>query len=416
LCARGRLRVGATGVRHVDDGRGYRDAISVSLVPPLCASGYGVGTAAWAVAGGAALLFLTNLVAIVVVATSAFVASGFNRVDVVSLERDELGDGRADAPIARALALRLARVFASRWGPVLRFLMPFILLAAVYVPLRRALDEMAWEVRVRAAVRNAITGEPARVIDSRVRIERREVELVLVLVGTTQDADRARARLDREVRRASGVAPRVEILAVPDATAFAGLESTLLKPRVVEVSSNAAAVAWETLDATQATLRAAADDLWPKEAAGEPLSVDIGVAHDGPLRVRVVHLGAALSEDGAETFRRAVGTRFRRETRLVDVAVPTTPLTREGGDLSFIAAVAAAVRSSAEVAAVNVCVAAPERLTGADAELARALDAVVKAHPRVMRSADDDWSVRFVRGACPELAVDGGTLDGGGAP
>jgi uncharacterized membrane protein len=59
-------------------------AISVSLVPPLCASGYGIGTAAWPVAGGAALLFLTNLVAIVVVATSAFVASGFNRVDVVS--------------------------------------------------------------------------------------------------------------------------------------------------------------------------------------------------------------------------------------------------------------------------------------------------------------------------------------------
>jgi uncharacterized membrane protein len=62
-------------------------SISISLVPPLCASGYGVGTAAGSVAGGAALLFLTNLVAI---------------------------------------------------------LMPFILLAAVYVPLRQALDEVAW--------------------------------------------------------------------------------------------------------------------------------------------------------------------------------------------------------------------------------------------------------------------------------
>jgi hypothetical protein len=391
-------------------------AISVSLVPPLCASGYGIGTAAWPVAGGAALLFLTNLVAIVVVATSAFVASGFNRVDVVSLERDELGDGRADAPVARALALRLARIFASRWGPALRFLMPFILLAAVYVPLRRALDEMAWEVRVRAAVRSAISGEPARVIESRVRIERREVELVLVLVGTIQDADRARARLDREIRRASGISPRVEILAVPDATAFAGLESTLLKPRIVEISSPAAAAPREQLDATRAALRGAADELWPREIAGEPLAVDIGLAEDGPLPVRVVHLGAPLSADGAETFRRAVSSRFRLETRLVDVAVPTAPFTREGGDLSFLAGVSAAVRSSAEVPAVNVCVVAPERPAGADVELTRAVEAVLETHPRVTRLSGDAWSVRFVRGACPEPAVDRGALDGGGAP
>ncbi len=391
-------------------------AISVSLVPPLCASGYGIGTAAWPVAGGAALLFLTNLVAIVFVGTTAFVAAGFNRVDVVSLERDELGEGRADAPVARALALRLARVLASRFGPVLRFLMPFMLLAAVYVPLRRALDEMAWEVRVRAAVRNAIAGEPARVIESRVRIERHEVELVLVLVGTTQDADRARARLDRAIRRASGVAPRVEILAVPDATAFAGLESTLLKPRIVEVSSPSAAAPREQLDATRATLRAAADELWPKEALGEPLVVDIGVAEDGPLRLRVVHLGAPLSADGAETFRRAVNARLGRETSFVDVAVPTAPFTRDGGDLSFVAGVSAVVSSTAGVPAMHVCVVAPERASEADAELVRAVEAVLQTHPRVKRLPGDAWSIRFVRGSCPELAVDGGAPDAGGAP
>jgi uncharacterized hydrophobic protein (TIGR00271 family) len=44
-------------------------SIGISLVPPLCASGYGLGTGAWPVAGGAALLFLTNMVAIVLVAT-----------------------------------------------------------------------------------------------------------------------------------------------------------------------------------------------------------------------------------------------------------------------------------------------------------------------------------------------------------
>jgi len=58
-------------------------SISISLVPPLCASGYGLGTGAWHVAGGAGLLFLTNLVAIIVIGTVAFVAAGFNQVNVV---------------------------------------------------------------------------------------------------------------------------------------------------------------------------------------------------------------------------------------------------------------------------------------------------------------------------------------------
>lgn len=116
-------------------------SIGISLVPPLCASGYGLGTSAWPVAGGAALLFLTNLVAIVVVGTVAFLGCGFNRVDVAAIERDELERQGVGAPVARALALRLSRLFASRGGPALRLLMPFTLLAVLYVPLRRALVE-----------------------------------------------------------------------------------------------------------------------------------------------------------------------------------------------------------------------------------------------------------------------------------
>src|SRR5690349_18638126 len=39
---------------------------------PLCTSGYGLGTQLWPVAGGATLLFLTNLVAIIFVGTLSF--------------------------------------------------------------------------------------------------------------------------------------------------------------------------------------------------------------------------------------------------------------------------------------------------------------------------------------------------------
>ena len=65
---------------------------------------------------------------------------------------------------------------------------------------------------------------------------------------------------------------------------------------------------------------------------------------------------------------------------------------------------------------MNVCVVAPEPAAGIDAELMRALEAVLKTHPRVTRRPGDSLSVRFVSGSCPEPAVGVGALDGGGGP
>src|SRR4051812_26353691 len=186
-------------------------SISVSLVPPLCASGYGVGTGAWSIAAGAALLFLTNLVAIALVGTCAFVLAGFNRVDVVALERRELAEGDHDSRVARWLAKKLSRLFASRGGPLLRLAMPALLLATVYLPLRRALDEVAWEVRVRAAVRSAIAAEQPRVLESRLVLDRHQVELGFVVLGTMKESERVRERVKAAVQRASGVVPQLEV-------------------------------------------------------------------------------------------------------------------------------------------------------------------------------------------------------------
>ncbi|HTQ03061.1 MAG TPA: DUF389 domain-containing protein [Polyangiaceae bacterium] len=393
-------------------------SIGISLVPPLCASGYGVGTSSWSIAGGSALLFLTNFVAIVVVGTAAFLAGGFNRVDVTDLEREELGKAGETAPIARALALRLARLFESRWGPVLRFLMPFAFLAAVYVPLRRALDEVAWEVRVRAAVRRSLAAEPARVVQSHVVIERHEVELVMVLLGTTRDADAARARLGAEIRQVAGVRPRLEILAVPDATAFAGLESTLLTPHEVKTATAPPPPSpGQELDDAASTLRATVSALWPKAALGDALAVDLDAATASSLRLRIVHLGTPLSRDGAETLRQAIGARLARDVQLIDVAIPDTPLVRAQGDLAFVAGVAAGVRATASLPSVNVCVTTPPeaaRASAADLEFARTLDGLLASHPRVTRTPGDAWSVRFSTDPCAAPSgLDGGLQDGG---
>jgi uncharacterized hydrophobic protein (TIGR00271 family) len=53
-------------------------AIAAALVPPLCVVGYGIGTAQLLLAGGALLLFSTNLVAIIFAAAIIFLLLGFH--------------------------------------------------------------------------------------------------------------------------------------------------------------------------------------------------------------------------------------------------------------------------------------------------------------------------------------------------
>ncbi len=284
--------------------------------------------------------------------------------------------------------------------------MPFILLALVYVPLRRALDEVAWQVRVRAAIREALAREPSRVVQSRVRVERHEVEVVVVLLGSTKDADTARKRLGAAIHPVSGVTPHLEIFAVPDAASFAGLESTLLTPHAVTQPVTPAPSADEQLDAARKRIRGVVERLWPTTTAGEPLVINVGTAETGPLRIRVVHIGQALSTDGSEALRRAVESGLDREARLVNVAVPPGELTREGGDLALVAKVASAVRATAGVPSISVCVLRPEPPAPAktpvpsDLELARALEQALAAHPRVTTTAGSSWAIRFVRGEC----------------
>lgn len=378
-------------------------SIGISLVPPLCASGYGLGTLAWPVAGGAALLFLTNLVAIVAVGTVAFVGCGFNRVDVATLERDELSS-QNDAPIARALARRLARLFESKAGPALRFFMPFALLAAVYVPLRQALDEVAWEVKVRRAVAEALAQEPGRVVQSKAQVGRHRVELVVVLLGKTHDAALTRERLARRIRQVAGIQPSIEVLAIPDATAFAGLESTLLTPHRSAPPpplSEGAQIAQGTTAA-----RVAVSSVWPAAAAGELLAVSAGREDGEALRVRVAHLGQPLGPVGLEALTKSLSERLSEPVQLDDLALPSEPITRAEGDLSFIARIAAVAHASREVHQLVLCLARPDaseprKLAASKVDLAEAVDRALDAHPRLVTTEGDDFTLLVAREACP---------------
>jgi uncharacterized hydrophobic protein (TIGR00271 family) len=55
-------------------------SIGISLVPPLCAAGYGIAMGNFAVSRGAALLFTANLSGILAIATALFVLAGWEEM------------------------------------------------------------------------------------------------------------------------------------------------------------------------------------------------------------------------------------------------------------------------------------------------------------------------------------------------
>jgi uncharacterized membrane protein len=86
-------------------------AIAAALVPPLCVVGYGLGTSNFTYAGGAMLLFLTNLSAIVLIGAVVFILLGIRPT------REERGDVARTSIVVAILSLLLLVIplsFATR--------------------------------------------------------------------------------------------------------------------------------------------------------------------------------------------------------------------------------------------------------------------------------------------------------------
>jgi uncharacterized hydrophobic protein (TIGR00271 family) len=379
-------------------------SIGISLVPPLCASGYGLGTVNGVLARGAALLFLTNLVAIVAVGCACFLAAGFNRASVVALERQELTEG-SGAPVARVFARRLLFLFESRLGPLFRFIMPFALLALVYFPLRRALDEVAWQVTARRAVKDALEAEPRPIVESKVQVARHAVELVVVMLGTTAEAEATRARLDERIRLGSGVKPRLEVVGVPDARAFAGLESTLLKPRTTQPSEAAPPLVERTarsLDEVAVAVREA----WPEKALGRLSSVAVESDPAGGLRLYTRHWGSPLGAVSAELLQRSLASVLGGPVRLSDMALSAAAVTRSSGDTEFLVSAARLAQAAQSFEDATLCLETPpppangRRPNGAERALASAVDGLLATAARVERQIGEDFALRASRETC----------------
>ena len=174
-------------------------AIATSLMPPLAVVGYGLATAAWDIAGGALLLFLTNVVAILV---SVF-------------------------GVARRYGFRSVRQTGAAWEtPALVAVM-----VALCIPLATSLRGIVAETRETNRARNAINEAFAEasphITELKIHAARNEPALVQAVVVTRKYMPGAEAHVAGTLNRGT----KVEIEQILTAKGAADLSNSALANR-----------------------------------------------------------------------------------------------------------------------------------------------------------------------------------------
>lgn len=415
------LAAGFTTVRQSSDtvAAAAGTAIGIALVPPLCVCGYGVGIANGEVAWGAGLLFTANMCAILFFTVMLFYGIGYNLVDVSRLESECV---KVAGRVAR-LAAALRRAFSTRYGPLLRFALPLALVAAIFVPLSRALTEVAWKVRVQTEVRQVLDEvvDADHAMTTNLVVEHGQVSIRLVVVGSRERAQALQSELRTRVAAIASTVPSVEVNAVPD---FATLQ------HVADSVAKAVPLAPTPTIPDLDTIRQRVDDRLAKWPRGPEAIVRWTLGfEDETVVVEVTHVGTPggdfldlLADTLQDSLERPVALRERavqvgRWTADADSIVAWLPRLTAALQASQVEGIAACVTTgptttphvpplSAAHAEPPVDAGAqstpdeslPEPLPIPGAASAQAL--LDSAGPDVLAAPGPRWSVAVVRGAC----------------
>lgn len=132
-------------------------AIAVALMPPLCVTGYGLGVLLTveraqgiSVLRGGALLFVTNLIAITFSSMLVFLALHVDAECVRAYIREWRRDDPGSAAVRRMLDRLAVPMALARIGSLpARLVLLVVLVAAVFVPLKRSFDALSREIAQR---------------------------------------------------------------------------------------------------------------------------------------------------------------------------------------------------------------------------------------------------------------------------
>ena len=376
-------------------------AIGIALVPPLCVIGFGLGTGSVSIAGGAALLFTANFSAILVLAVMSFLGLGYNQLDATTIEQTHVElDSTRSGQLATRAQRRLQKAFGSRYGLAMRLLIPAIFLAAVYVPLRRALDEVTWEVRARAAIRTVLADEAPRAVQTAVVVERHTVSLHLVLVASNDFAAALEQRVRAAITASTGVTPNVSITAVPDAATLAAAS--------INRGASEQTGPTETIDIATIRQRAgsAIEAEWPTEAAGVLAGWEIVVPSRATPMIVVRHLGPPLGATGEAVLASRWSTRAGARLQVRDVPLATDTATAAlGRERQWLRVADTVLDWVAHADRAIACVKAPSDTARKATAAQRSALETLRTSPaasagRVLIADSSGWSIRVAIDHC----------------
>jgi uncharacterized hydrophobic protein (TIGR00271 family) len=293
-------------------------AIGIALIPPICVIGYGLGVADWDIAGGATLLFVTNLSAIVFIGVVFFWALGFERVDSRPMDVAVI-DGMKSGTRAHKALLLAERMFESRRSRTLRALLPLSLVAAIAIPLSRGLDQVAWEIRTKGEIARLLDSEVGRgeFVQSSASVQRTGISIRLYMVGDDERAAHVERILSERIAAAAGMVPDVRVVPMADMGAFRQALAANTPSASVAPAADLARLRSETRTALAAA--------WPAEF-GQILSWQVEVRDSGQARLRAVHWGEPLPEGSAQLLGFALEARMPTRLSVATTAIDPQPV------------------------------------------------------------------------------------------
>lgn len=243
-------------------------AIAVALMPPLCSVGFGVGSGfAMPIVSGAALLFFTNLAAIIAAAFLVFLAIGMNSNDVRLGIAAGLMERAGTDPVYKMLERRtgisraLSKAGELRW----RVLMMLITLGIIFVPLSAALSQLRREAVAREAI-----GRAVQMITPREGIITQDTNLpeepnpIVVRLIVADPVDSAKvAEAESYIERITGRDARLRVRRVANEEELVSLKQGLATQTERPAMQDLQAMHAEVLARVEGPLK----DLWPESEA-----------------------------------------------------------------------------------------------------------------------------------------------------
>ncbi len=303
-------------------------AIAVALMPPLCTVGYGIGSGwNWTIITGSGLLFVTNLAAIVAAAFGVFFLVRMDAADVRHDIDRYIQQRAADDRLYRviqptALSGLVGHIGKLRW----RILMVAVALAAVFIPLRNALMQVAREARARNAIQDSIRQlAPADILVSQqVRLSRDRIDIRLITTERVETARVVEAR--RALAARAGLPVELSVREVASKTELAELRERMPVPAPPPPPEVLFA---EMRSDLLARVRGPLEEMWP--AGAIMLGYEVAFSPGGTvLRVRY-QADEEIGPLGVELLQQALRSRIYAPelTVTLDRVVPPPPPARK---------------------------------------------------------------------------------------